>query len=242
MKKLSIILPAYNEERTLAAIMQKVLDFPLPGINRELLVVESNSKDGTRAIVQRFEREGKIKAIYEDRPQGKGHAVKAGIAAATGDWILIQDADLEYDVADYPTLLAPLQSGDKSFVLGSRALGRKTWQIRKQEAGKLFGPLLDMGGMLYTQLFNVIYGVSLTDPATMFKVFSRASVQNLHFVANGFDLDWEIVAKLIRAGHVPIEIPVKYEPRSVAEGKKIQFWRDGWAVLKAIIRFRFSPL
>lgn len=242
MRKLSIILPAYNEENTLRDLIERVLAQPLPDVERELIVVESNSKDGTRAIVQELEKQGRLKAIYEDRPQGKGHAVKAGLAAATGDFVVIQDADLEYDVADYPALLAPLLSGQRLFVLGSRSLGRRTWKIRKQEAGRWFGPLLDFGGMAYTHLFNLLYGVSLTDPATMFKVFSRRCLERIHLQTDGFDLDWEIVGKFIRAGFIPLEIPVRYCPRSVSEGKKIRFWRDGWAVFCAILRYRFAPL
>ncbi len=242
MPTLSIIIPAYNEKTTLETLLSRVQAVPLPGIEKDILVIESNSTDGTRQAVQALERAGKIRAIYEERPQGKGHAVKAGLAAAQGDWILIQDADLEYDINDYIPLMTPLKEGKAAFVLGSRHLGSNDWKYRRQGAGKWFGPFLDIGVALYTKLFNTLYGVSLTDPATMFKLFERRCLDGLHLHSNWFDLDWEIVAKLIRKGFHPIEIPVTYNARSVAEGKKIRFWRDSWMVLAAILRFRFSSL
>jgi len=242
MPLLSIIIPAYNEERTLPTLLSRVQAIELSGLTKEILVVESHSTDHTRRIVQDHEKSGAIRAIYQDRPRGKGHAVKAGLAAATGDWILIQDADLEYDIADYPALLTPLREGRASFVLGSRHMGNKDWKYRRQGAGKWFGPFLDVGVAAYTLLFNALYGVSLTDPATMFKVFERRCLDGLTLRSNWFDLDWEIVAKLIRRGHRPLEIPVRYNARSIAEGKKIRFWRDSWMVLAAIVRFRFSSI
>lgn len=242
MKRLSIVIPAFNEQRTLETLIQRVRSIDLPGIEKEIIVVESRSSDGTRETVQALEKSGAIQALYEDRPQGKGHAVKTGLNAATGDWILIQDADLEYDIEDYPLLLKPLQEHKTRFVLGSRHLGSKDWKYRRQGAGKYFGPFLDVGVALYTLLFNLLYGVSLTDPATMFKVFERDCLKGLTLTSNWFDLDWELVAKLIRKGNIPLEIPVSYHARSVQEGKKIRFWRDSFMVLSAIIRFRWSAL
>ena len=241
-RRLSIILPAYNEKATVSRLLDKVMAVPLPGVEKEIIAVESRSTDGTREIIQRYEAEGKLRAIYEDKPSGKGHAVKAGLAAATGDWILIQDADLEYDPEDYPTLLAPLQAGQVSFVLGSRHLGLKDWRYRRRGSARWAGYVIDCGAWIYTTLFNRIYGVSLTDPYTMYKVFTRQSVEGIRWESNGFDLDIEIAAKLIRRGHIPMEVPVFYESRSFAEGKKVQMWSDGWKVLKAIIRFRVGDL
>lgn len=240
-RKLSIIIPAFNEKPTLEKLLERVFNVALTNTEKEIIVVESNSSDGTREIVRRYEQAGRIRAIYEDRPQGKGHAVKTGLAAATGAWILIQDADLEYDINEYPKLLAPLEKGKTHFVLGSRHMGSKDWKYRRQGAGKYFGPFLDVGVAVYTALFNLLYGVSLTDPATMFKVFDRRCLEGLDLVSDWFDLDWELVAKFIRKGFIPVEIPVTYHARSVAEGKKIRFWRDSWMVLAAIFRFRWSP-
>ena len=241
-KRLSIVIPVYNEAATTATLIYKVLSFPLDGYEKEIIAVESNSTDGSREIVQKLAAEGKIKAIYEDRPQGKGHAVKTGLAQATGDIVLIQDADLEYRVEDYPALLAPIEQGKTSFVLGSRHLGREDWRYRRSGAGKWLGHLMDIGVWIYTQFFNWVYQTSLTDPATMFKVFRRSCLEGITFRANGFEMDWEIVAKLMRKGFKPLEVPVSYQSRSYAEGKKIRLWRDGTRSLVAIIRFRFGPL
>lgn len=242
MPRLTILIPVYNEAATAAQLLQKVLDFPLPTLEKEVIVIESNSSDGSRAVVQALETQSRVQAIYEDRPCGKGHAVRAGLARATGDWILIQDADLEYDVEDYPRLLAPLQNGSAAFVLGSRHLGQRDWRYRRTGVGHWLGPLMDLGVWGYTQFFNRVYGTSLTDPCTMYKVFRRDCLQGLTFHSNGFELDWEIVAKLVRKGFVPVEIPVAYRSRSFKEGKKVRIWRDAWRSLCAIVRFRFAPL
>ena len=180
-----------------------------------------------------------MRALYEKNPQGKGHAVKSAIAAATGDVILFQDADLEYKISEYPALLKPIVEGKTDFVLGSRHLGAANWQVRKFIKGQTKAELINMGSVLYSGLFNLLYGTRLTDPPTMFKVFKREALAGITLRCNWFDLDWEIVAKLVRKGHVPMEVPVSYASRSFAEGKKIRFWRDTPTVFWAIIRFRF---
>jgi len=240
--RLTIVIPVYNEAPSVAILLQKVVAVPLPGIEKEIIVIESNSSDGSRAIVQKLASEHKFRTIFEDRPQGKGHAVKAGLAAATGEWILIQDGDLEYDVADYPALLRPLQEGRTNFVLGSRHLGQRDWRYRRTGAGQWLGPLIDIAVWIYTQFFNLLYQVSLTDPCTMYKVFRRDCLAGITLVSNGFELDWEIVAKFVRKGLRPIELPVAYHSRSYRDGKKVRMWRDGWRALCAILRFRFAPL
>jgi glycosyltransferase involved in cell wall biosynthesis len=241
-RRLSIILPAYNEKATVAALLDKVLALPLPAIEKEIIAIESNSTDGTREIIRRYESEGKLKALYQDKPLGKGSAVRAGLAAATGDWILIQDADLEYDPADYPKLLAPLQSGAVSFVLGSRHLGHRDWRYRRNGTARRIGWVIDCGAWVYTQLFNALYKTRLTDPCTMYKVFLRTCLEGVHLQSNGFELDLEIVGKLVRRGFMPVEVPVSYESRNFEQGKKVRIWRDGWRVLKAIIQFSAGPL
>jgi len=241
--RLSIIIPAFDEEATIGTLLQSVIDQPLESIEKQIIVVESNSKDRTRAIVRDFESRGLIQAIYQDLARGKGHAVKAGLAQATGEWILIQDADLEYKVSDYPRLLAPLQKGEAAFVLGSRHLGYKGWQYRSRTAvGPLAAIFINSGVLAFSWFFNVLYGVCLTDPTTMFKVFRRNCLEGITFKSDGFNLDWEIVGKLIRQGFIPIEIPVSYKSRGWNEGKKVRLVRDGWVSLKAIIEFRFSSL
>lgn len=237
--KLSIVVPVYNEVRTARELLKRVLEVDLGALEKEIIVVESGSTDGSRELVQEFEKAGKIKALYQDRPRGKGNALKIGLAAATGDIVLIQDADLEYDIGDYPDLLKPILEGKAAFVLGSRHLGKDDWKIRKFIEHRFQAWLINLGGLLYTNLFNLLYGVKLTDPATMFKVFKKECLDGLTLKSNYFELDWEIVAKFVKKGFIPAEVPVNYASRSKEEGKKIRFFRDGSLVFLAIVRFRF---
>lgn len=237
--KVSILIPAYNEARTCRVLLERVVKANTAGCDREIIVIESGSSDGTRSIIQEYESRGLIRAIYERRPLGKGHAIREGLKAAIGEIILIQDADLEYSVEDYPDLLEPLLQNRTDFVLGSRHLGQGSWKIRRFINEGLDAFIMNLGTLSFTWLFNLLYGVRLTDPATMFKVFRRSSLNGIPLRSRWFELDWEIVAKLVRGGHIPLEVPVSYVSRSFREGKKIRFWRDGMMGLWAILRFRF---
>ncbi|OGY23533.1 MAG: hypothetical protein A2Y57_01555 [Candidatus Woykebacteria bacterium RBG_13_40_7b] len=242
---LSIIIPVYNESKTLKKVLGRVYNYQIPNVKKELIIVESNSTDNSREIVKRFAQAKKdVTLILEEKPQGKGHAVREGLKKATGDIILIQDADLEYEVSDYPNLLKPILEGKTKFVLGSRHLdhaGNYNWSIRKfKERKKAF--FMNIAGHLFHTFFNIVYQTNLTDPTTMYKIFKRECLDNLHLKGNYFDLDWEIVAKLIRSGYKPIEVPVHYKPRGFAEGKKINIMRDGPRYVKAIIENRILPL
>ncbi len=244
--KLSVVIPIYNEAATAATLLQRVRTAPLPtGVAREMVIVESASTDGSHEIVQAFaeaHRSAEVRVVLQERPRGKGHAVREGLALATGDIVLIQDGDLEYDVADYPALLAPILAGRATFVLGSRHLGGESWVIRRFEKGSLRAPLMNVGGVLFHAFFNAVYGTRLTDPTTMYKVFRRSAVDGLTFVSDRFDFDFELVAKLIRSGHVPVEVPISYNSRSFEEGKKIRMIRDPLTWVWAILRFRFAKL
>ena len=236
--KLSIIIPVFNEANTVEELVGKVLAVDISPLEKEVIVVESNSTDGSRELVSKMEKTLALKVVYQERPRGKGNALKDGLKAASGDIILIQDADLEYDVNDYRELLKPILEGRAAFVLGSRRIG-KDWKIRKFITDKFYAQAINFGAEIYTTLFNVLYGVRLTDPATMYKVFKRECLAGIEFKSNYFELDWEIVAKFIRKGFIPLEEPVNYASRSSAEGKKIRFFRDGFLVFWAIVRFRF---
>jgi len=237
MHKLSIIIPVYNEAKTFVELIEKVLAVKIP-LKKEIIVVESGSTDGTRDLVKKYENRENIVVLYQDKPNGKGNALKLAFKYVKGDIVLIQDADLEYKVEEYGKLLQPILDGKTSFVLGSRPLGKESWNIRR--FGNFFYTrLLNIGGFIYTTLFNLLYFTWLTDPATMFKVFKSECIKDINFKSDYFDLDWEIVAKLVKTGYKPIEIPVVYHSRSVKEGKKIRFFRDGFLVFFAIIKFRF---
>lgn len=241
--KLSIIIPIYNEAATAATLLDQIMALEVDGVEKEIVIVESGSTDGTAAIVDRYAvREG-VKVIHEDKPRGKGAAVRRGLSEITGDVFVIQDADLEYSVSDYPRLLKPLMTGEADIVFGSRGLDpTQRWQYRRFRGmiEGLYGRVVNWGGLLYTHLFNVLYGTRLSDGATMYKLFRRRLIDGITLRSDVFDYDWELQAKLAKRGYKILEIPVAYKARSRAEGKKVRFWRDGWRVLVAILRYRFS--
>lgn len=245
--KVSIVIPVYNEARTVAELLQQVWDQPLT-LDKEMVIVESNSTDGSRALVEHFAQEknrmkpGAVNLILQDRPRGKGFAMREGFKNATGDIILIQDSDLEYDVKDYPALLAPIVEGKTAFVLGSRHLRKDNWQIRSFEDSPLKAQFMNLGGVLFHGFFNVLFGTHLTDPTTMYKVFRRDCLSHFTLSANRFDMDFELLGKLIRAGFIPIEIPITYHSRGFEEGKKIRIFYDPILWVRIILKTRFSPL
>jgi glycosyltransferase involved in cell wall biosynthesis len=242
--KVSIIIAVYNEAGTVGTLLEQVWVQSLPqDAAREIIIVESNSTDGSREIVAEFaarhagDGPSRIQVIHQDRPHGKGHAIREGLAAASGDILLIQDADLEYDVADYPALLRPIVEGRSAFVLGNRHAGPGHWEIRQFAHNGLLALLLNVGGMLFRVLFNALFNCRLADPTTMYKVFRAECVEGLSFSCNHFDFDFELLGKLIRAGFTPLEVPVCYKSRGFDEGKKIRIVRDGARGVFAILRF-----
>ena len=240
--KLSIIIPIYNEAPTAATLLDQILALNVEGVEKEIVIIESGSTDGTTAIVKRYEGREGMKVIYEDKPRGKGAAVRRGLSEISGDVFVIQDADLEYSVSDYPRLLKPLLTGEADIVFGSRAMDpNERWQYRRFRGlvEGLYGRVVNWGGLLYTHLFNLLYGTSLSDGATMFKLFRRRLIDGITLRSDVFDYDWELQAKLAKRGYKFLEMPIAYKARTRAEGKKIRFWRDGWRVLVAIIRYRF---
>lgn len=238
---LSVIVPIYNEANTARVALDAIVAKEVPGWTLEIILVESNSTDGTRDIVLGYRDLPRIKLILEDKPRGKGHAVRAGFAAATGDVLLIQDADLEYDLNDYEVLLAPIATGRQAFVLGSRH-GEGGWAIRKFSSQPVQAFVLNAAHWVFTLLINASLGIWLRDPFTMYKVFRRECIEGLSFESNRFDFDWELLIKLVRKGHRPVEIPISYQSRSFKEGKKISMFRDPVTWLWALAKFRFQRL
>ena len=240
---LSVIVPVFNEVRTVAQLLDFVVAKEIDGVDIEIVVVESNSTDGSRDVCARYADHPRVRLVLEERPRGKGAAVRAGLEHATGEVILFQDADLEYDVSDYDRLVDPLFALRRNFVLGSRhgATG-DGWKIRRFEKRRVFSSAMNLAHLALNTLFNRLYRQRLFDPFTMYKVFRRDCLYGLEFECNRFDFDIEIAAKLFRKGYQPVEIPVNYRSRSFSEGKKVEFFADPPTWVKAMLRVRAEPL
>lgn len=238
MPKVSIVVPAYNEEAFIGTLLDLVLsvDTESLGFSKEIIVVDDGSKDGTSALVRRFSGV----RLVQQKNQGKGRAVQRGIQEATGDYILVQDADLEYDPADYIPMLAKLANLGGA-VYGSRTLGQlreNGWTLTPgRHPRQLFGPWV--ANLLLTLWTFLLYGRWITDTLTGYKIYPREFFSRVEIVTRGFETDHEITAKLIRLG-IPIhEVPISFSPRSEEEGKKIRA-RDGLIAVWTLLRFRFK--
>lgn len=238
--RLSIILPAFNEAATLPQVMDALLSKELPGLEKEIIVIESNSNDGTREAALGYREHPEVRLVLEDQPRGKGHAVRAGLAEATGEFVIIQDADLEYDFNDYDALLEPLRTYRCAFVLGIRHGGY--WKMRLFTDNPWQSTFMNLGHVIFTTLLNLLYGTHLKDPFTMFKVFRKDCLSGLTLESNRFDFDYELVIKLVRKGYRPQELPVNYRSRSFAQGKKVRLLYDPLTWLWALVKFRVEPL
>ena len=239
---LSVIVPAFNEVKTFGTLMESLLRKDLTGFQMEIVVVESNSTDGTREAALKYKDHPRVKLILEEQPRGKGHAVRTGLKVASGDYVLIQDADLEYDLEDYDALLEHLVAGRSAFVLGSRHGGRDVWKMRQFTGQRGLSLVFNFGHWFFTTLINVLFFQRLRDPFTMFKVFRRDCLSGLEFECNRFDFDFELLIKLIRKGYRPVELPVNYRSRSYKEGKKVRMFRDPLSWLGALARLRWAKI
>lgn len=239
--RLSVVVPVYNERGTLQIVLDTLMAKRIAGWEIEIIIIESNSSDGSRDLVLGYQDRPGVKILLEEKPRGKGHAVRAGLAQVTGDVVLIQDADLEYDLGDYEKLLVPLVAGTHHFVLGSRHSPNQ-WSIREFKGQLLQASLLNAAHWFFTAMIDVSLGLTLRDPFTMYKVFRRECLAGLTFRCNRFDFDWELLIKLVRKGYRPVEIPVRYHSRSFAEGKKIRIFYDPLTWFVAWARARFGPL
>ena len=236
---LSVVMPVFNEAAYLRDVLDEVLGmhFVIP---HEVIVVESNSTDGTREIVQSFEGRPGLQIIYEDRPRGKGAAVRRGLEAATGTIVLIQDADFEYDLDDYDALLEPIVQRRTSFVLGSRSLGLDDWKVRRFARSRMKAFLMNVAQLLFARTLNVLYQQRVTDVNTMFKVFRRECIEGVEFAATGFSFDIELACMLVKSGYSPMEVPVNYVARGFDEGKKINFLSEFFPSFFMFFKCRFG--
>jgi len=240
-QRLSVIVPVYDEAATFPKMMADLLAKEIPGVEIDVIVVESNSTDGTQELALGYADHPRVELILEERARGKGHAVRTGLTHAQGDFILIQDADLEYDMDDYEALLAPLRSFETGFVLGVRAPTQGAiWGIRRFSSAPRLSRLMNAGSFIFRTMFNLVYRQRLRDPFTMAKVFRRDCVHGMKLQCNRFDFDWELLAKLLRAGCTPVEVPIYYRSRSFEEGKKIRIFRDSITWIVACFRYRFA--
>jgi glycosyltransferase involved in cell wall biosynthesis len=222
--KLSVIIPVYNERSTLLEIVNKVKSV---SIDKEIILVDDYSTDGTRGLLQELENEG-ASVLYHQRNMGKGAALRTGIQHATGDFVIIQDADLEYDPGEYPKLIQPLLDGRADVVFGSRFSG-KPFNMTS---------LHNFGNQFLTLMTNILYRTSITDMETCYKVFPRETIQSIRIVSNRFNFEPEITAKLLKRRLRIVEVPISYAGRSFEQGKKIT-WRDGFSAIWTLVRFRF---
>lgn len=231
--KISILIPVYNEFRTLPQVLERVRRAPLPpGCEREIIVVDDGSTDGTAALLAAAAVPGgAVVAHAAPRNRGKGAALRAGLALATGAVIVVQDGDLEYDPADYPALVAPILAGRADVVYGSRFLAGPPAGMAR--ANRLANRIL-------TAAANVLFAARLTDEATAYKAFRAPVLRRLDLRANRFGFCPEVTAKLRRLGYAIHEAPIRYFPRGIAEGKKIRS-RDGFAALAILLACRLLP-
>ena len=233
--KLSVIIPAYNERSTIEAVVRRVQGVNLGPIEKEIIVVDDGSRDGTTAVLKELTG---IRRISHERNAGKGAAVTTGIQAATGDIVLIQDADLEYHPEDYRTVIQPIVDGACDAVIGSRFV-----LYKPKFFGKRRSPYLThyIGNMLIVTVTNLLYGRHFTDYEGCYKAFTRTVLASTPVGAKGFEFDNELVCKLMRKGARIVEVPIHYTPRTYAHGKKIN-WKHGLIILWTIVKWRFLPL
>jgi dolichol-phosphate mannosyltransferase len=222
--KLSVLIPTYNEAKTLPALLDRVLSVPL---EKELIIVDDGSTDDTGRLLESYQNRKDIRILRHDRNRGKGSAVRTAIPNITGEVAVIQDADLEYDPLDFPHLMEPIRRGEARVVYGVRRFSPYSYWTYA------------LGGKFLSLLTSLLFGQYLRDVNTCYKMIDATLLRALPLEGKGFDLDLEITARIARQGIRIHEIPIGYRPRSFQEGKKIR-WRDGAAAIGVLVRLRFS--
>ena len=226
--KLSVIVPVFNEKKTVLELIECIQKVEVP---KEIIIVDDGSSDGTREILGRYAlNTPDIRVIFHDENKGKGSAVRTGIRVATGDAIIIQDADLEYDPRDYRPLLEAMEGGKANVIYGSRF-------IHKTKVTAFWHRFVNY---FLTGLANYLYSAKLTDMETCYKLFRTEILKDMEIVSQSFEIEVELTAKVLKKGERIFEVPISYKGRSYHEGKKIG-WRDGVKALWALLRYRFGP-
>jgi glycosyltransferase involved in cell wall biosynthesis len=226
--KLSIVMPVYDEHETLREILDQVRAVELPGMEKEILVVDDGSTDGSREILAEEAQAGDLSVFYHEQNRGKGAAVRTAIEHASGDMIVIQDADLEYDPRDYPKLIQPIVENRVTVVYGSRFLGPRK--------AMMFWHML--GNKLLTLTTNILYNAILSDMETCYKCFRADVLKDIPLRSRRFEFEPEVTAKVLKRGHRIFEVPISYYGREYYEGKKIG-WKDAPIAFWTLLKYRF---
>lgn len=233
MPVLSVVIPVYNEIKTIERNLERVERAVLPdGFSKEIVLIDDHSTDGTRELLKGLQ--GRYQVLFHERNQGKGAAIRTGFSVATGDYVVIQDADLEYDPSEYADLLQPAIAGKADVVYGSRFMSGRPHAV--------FRFWHYLGNKFLTSISNAFTNLHLTDMETCYKLFSRRVIQDIgpKLVSNRFTIEPELTARVAKARYRMYEIGISYGGRSYAEGKKIG-WKDGFAAIWAIVRFNLFP-
>lgn len=231
MKKLSIVIPAYNEKKTIEKIVGLVRAVNLGDIEKEIIIVDDGSTDGTREILKTMPG---IRYFFHEKNLGKGGAIKTGFKIATGDILTIQDADLEYDPQDLIAVIRPIAQGKTEAVLGVRITPEK--DLRRHKSLYWISWL---GNKAITWTTNILYWNNAGEYEGCYKAFTKSLVDSIDIKTNGFDYDNELVCKILKRGFKTVDVPIRYYPRNYDEGKKIN-WKDGFKILWTIIKYRFN--
>jgi glycosyltransferase involved in cell wall biosynthesis len=228
LRKLSVVVPVFNERNTLVEVVRRMRAVELPdGIEREIIIVDDGSSDGSRDVLKQL-GDSTVRVVLHDVNRGKGAALRTGFTHATGEYVLVQDADLEYDPEDWPKLLNPVLRGRARVVYGSRFTGERRNMLLLHWIGNRF----------LSMTTNVLYNTTLSDMETCYKLLDRDLIESMKLTSNRFDIEPEITAKVLKRGIRIYEVPISYSGREFDEGKKIT-WRDGISALWTLVKYRF---
>jgi len=223
--KLSVIIPVYNERATILEVLKKVKSVP---VEKKIIIIDDGSTDGTKEILKEIQETQDLKIIFKDKNEGKGSAIREGLKYVSGDVVVIQDADLEYDPMDWLKMLNIIQEGKADVVYGSRVLGR----------GEKSSLAFYLGGRFLSSLASILYRIKITDEPTCYKMFKVDVIRSIKLKCKGFEFCPEVTAKVAKKGYEIYEVPISYQPRKIKEGKKIR-WKDGVVAIWTLIKYRF---